>query len=169
MMNFRYLISLPFAVSVIGLHCLAVAPTPTPAPTGSTAVPLTDSALPVPKMEVVKDGPEANLRQGMTADAVTALMGKPDSIKPMEAPTGKAEIWAYRNLINTTDRQFPASIEALTSQTVDSHGNTQTQQLGTKTVYKIERIRTFRRTSLLMFNGALLNQKSTVEQVRDYY
>lgn len=45
------------------------------------------------------------LKEGMPADAVRQLLGAPDEVSPMEAPTGKAEVWAYTREISRRREQ----------------------------------------------------------------
>jgi hypothetical protein len=54
------------------------------------------------------------LKQGDPADKVKKLLGNPDETRPMKAPSGKAEIWAYMKevsrRVDRVDRSTPDTV-----------------------------------------------------------
>ena len=50
---------------------------------------------------VASSFPLAELKQGMPAAAVQQLLGKPNEVRPMKAPEGKAEVWAFTHELGT--------------------------------------------------------------------
>ena len=67
---------------------------PPPAPVSPGA-----GATASPTAEALEHGPESTLRKGMTAAEVRRILGEPAEIKPMKAPSGKAETWVYHRII----------------------------------------------------------------------
>lgn len=50
--------------------------------------------------------PLSALKEGMPAEAVRKLLGKPGEIKPMKAPEGKAEVWVFTREISRRVEQM---------------------------------------------------------------
>ena len=112
--------------------------------------------------------PQVVLKQGQPAEAVRQAFGKPDGIKPMKAPNGKAEIWVYVKEISVrVDRVgLPTADTVIYSQTPDG-GMRQTITPGEiqfhDTRYVTEEI-----TEVLMFNDHYVAQKVTRRERQSY-
>ena len=50
---------------------------------------------------VASSFPLAELKPGMPAAAMQKLLGKPNEVRPMKAPEGKAEVWAFTHELGT--------------------------------------------------------------------
>jgi hypothetical protein len=108
---------------------------------------------------VAPDAPASALKQGMSADEVRHLMGKPDEIRPMKAPNGKAEVWVFtREIGRRVDRVGLPSASIVT--TVVSVDGTMRQQTTPGPVqYHDVYYVTEETVELLMFNDHFLLQK----------
>ena len=159
-MKIKFLFLLPFVPFALGLNSYAAT---------ATAAPAGDSATVLPKMETMASGPEAGLRQGMPATEIKRIMGNPDDTKPMKSPNGTAEVWLYRVIVKQTQQEIPVMGTPTTRTEQAGGSNTQTVVTGTAMSYKTVRMTVYRKTSLLVFNGALLNQKVTYEQEMSSY
>lgn len=106
------------------------------------------------------------LQKGMTAEAVIELLGKPLQVKPMNSPEGKAEIWVYRRLANKWTTQTAA-----TTDTVMLYSGLGLDHDGIRPVtvpsLRTERVRVYQVTSLLMFNGTLIEARQRYEKERE--
>lgn len=105
------------------------------------------------------------LQKGMTADAVIELVGKPLQVKPMNSPEGKAEIWVYRRLADKWTTQTAATTETVMVYAGLGLDNDGIRPL-TVPSQRTERVRVYQVTSLLMFNGTLIEARQRYEKER---
>ena len=103
------------------------------------------------------------LKKGMPADEVIRSIGKPESIKPMQTPEGKAEVWIYRRVANSVSRQAAVTTESVPAFNGIGVGN---DSSGSVTIpsYRMEHITVYQVSSLLMFDGKLVTATQKVEQ-----
>ncbi|HXQ80599.1 MAG TPA: hypothetical protein VN775_04750 [Opitutaceae bacterium] len=113
-------------------------------------------------------GPEAALFPEMPADAVIKIMGKPESVKPMKVPAGKAEVWVYaRQVAERVD--FVQVSTPVMGAVPNGNGTTRIAQTGEKLDNREEHHITTEVVELLMFNGHFVTQKvSRRESVKIY-
>ncbi|HLP06601.1 MAG TPA: outer membrane protein assembly factor BamE [Opitutaceae bacterium] len=114
-----------------------------------------------------KTAKEAQLKQGMSADQVLKIMGKPTETNPMEAPSGKAEVWIYRTRQELSRERFETATRPITTLVRDSNGNERTQVIGHESTYGVQKRVLVRSYQVLMFNDHLLNEKLQLEEVRE--
>lgn len=103
------------------------------------------------------------LKKGMSADEVTRLIGKPESVKPLKTNEGAAEVWTYRREISRwTDERPMVQGEQEAFITPGAGG------MGTIYVpeYRMEHITDTQVSSLLMFEGQLVTATQKVERER---
>lgn len=110
---------------------------------------------------------ESSLKQGMPAAEVLKVLGKPGAIEPMEAPTGKAEVWSYTTRQEISRERFEISSRPITTVTRDSTGNERTIVIGHEPIYGTQKRILVRTYQVLMFNDHFLNDKVVVEVVRE--
>ena len=131
---------------------------------GSLAAADDAGVLPAPTSKPVKTPAGwPVLKKGMPAADVLRLIGKPDSVQPMETKEGKAEVWVYRRLAKTVRQQSAtgtASIPAFTGMGVGNDATGMTNML----TYKMEEISIYQVSSLLMFDGKLAAASQKVER-----
>jgi hypothetical protein len=104
----------------------------------------------------------------MSGEEVAKIMGKPASVQPIEAPTGKAEIWVFDTILSEKSERVLTGSRPITTVVVGADGVSRLAQIGTEETYRTERRKRIRRTSLLIYNDALLNLKSAIEEQRAY-
>ncbi|MFT3831264.1 MAG: hypothetical protein QM691_16320 [Opitutaceae bacterium] len=114
-----------------------------------------------------KTAKEAQLKQGMSADDVLKILGKPTETQPMEAPSGKAEIWIYRTRQELSRERFETATRPITTLVRDSNGNERTQVIGHESTYGVQKRVLVRSYQVLMFNDHFLNEKLQLEEVRE--
>ncbi len=151
----RFFLSTAIAASVFSLAgCASTAPSPTPAPRPAAAVPTAS--------------PSAKLVKGMPADAVRSLLGKPAGVSMIVTADGMAEVWTY-NLSFQRTSQEATSTESRPAYT-GLLGGGDTAGMGTVQVptYSVVIYQVDETVRLLMFQGKLLEWKSTVSEKRTY-
>jgi hypothetical protein len=107
------------------------------------------------------------LEKGMTEETIIEIIGKPMEVRPMEAPDGKAEMWIYRQETGQRSVQVVVGereIPAYTGVGNANEGMRTTKEL----IYGTKHVKTYRVTSLLMFNGQLTVARQTQEQSETY-
>lgn len=72
--------------------CFVVIVIPVAVIRGMSAEP---AASPAPAAKAKPAEPLQNIKQGDPATKITDLLGKPLEVRPMKAPSGKAEVWIY--------------------------------------------------------------------------
>ncbi len=104
---------------------------------------------------------ESVLKQGMPAADVIKRMGKPDHIRPMEAPSGKAEVWVYtRQVGNRVARVGLPTADVMTSYTGADGKMRQSQSPGPLAYHEVNYI-TEETVEILIFNSHFLTQKTS--------
>ena len=121
-----------------------------------------------PTATAISDGPERALQNGMTAEEVKHIMGEPAEIKPMESPTGKAEVWVYHRTVFVHVEQVQIGAEVIKDSTSGSDGMVHTGTLAEVPIYKQAVHKDLETISLLMFDGKFISQKLTVEKRLEY-
>jgi hypothetical protein len=152
------------AFSSIAIAALLVSCTNVPSPTA----PVGTGAGSGPTATAISDGPERALQNGMTADEVKHIMGEPAEIKPMESPTGKAEVWVYHRTVFGRVEQVQVGSEVIKDSTSGSDGMVHTGTIAEVPIYKQAVHKDLETISLLMFDGKFISQKLTVEKRLEY-
>jgi hypothetical protein len=104
----------------------------------------------------------------MTAEEVKHIMGTPAEIKPMESPTGKAEVWIYRRTMPGRVEQIQVGSQVIKDSSSGSDGMVHTATIAEVPIYKQAVYTDLVTVSLLMFDDRFISQKRTVEKRRDY-
>ncbi len=108
-----------------------------------------------------------SVRQGMTADEVVALIGKPMEIKPIVTDAGTGESWIYRrvakrlmNAVAPTVEKVPMwggpGVNAANGEIIDVDVPFQ----------RLERVTIYQMTALLLIDGKVTASKQWFEQER---
>ncbi|HEX2854815.1 MAG TPA: hypothetical protein VHO24_16400 [Opitutaceae bacterium] len=104
------------------------------------------------------------LQEGMTAEEVQRIIGKPAEIKPMESPEGKAETWTYRRVLGKETTQ-----EAVSTSSVPAfNGLPNTMGAAVTLQYRLKHTVTHQVTTLLMFEGKLVKARQWVSKSVSY-
>lgn len=106
------------------------------------------------------------LMQGMTTDMVREKLGAPMEIKPMEVPTGKAEIWVYRIESTVGMTQVATSMKDVPAFTVTPTG-VDTVMIQNP-VYTMKEEKMLITLSLLIYNGKLTARRAQAEKHEEY-
>ncbi len=132
----------------------------------SPAHPTTRGATPVAARDL-PNGPEAGLEKGMIADTVRKIMGAPNEITPMPAPTGQAEVWIYRRTVSGAVRQVQVGSRSIPIQTVrDTDGTERVVQSIEEPILRQEFELIDMTIRLLMYDHAYVEQtRSAVRRV----
>jgi hypothetical protein len=142
----------------LGIHGFSATP-----PAGaSPAAPAAKSPTPP------ADNPESALKQDMSADQVRQIMGEPKEVNPMKAPSGKAEVWVFRRLVNERMDRIPVASIPIMVTVVSADGKAHQQQTGETTQYGDVRIATEVTVELLMFNDHYVTHKVSTREVKSY-
>jgi hypothetical protein len=134
-------------------------------PAGCTSVP-SPSASQMPAGQpsststTIRNAEGAALEKGMTAETVRRLWSEPAEIQPYAPLKAYAEVWTYRRTVS--DR---ASFVLAGTQSV-SMALGQTVQMVDQPVKRLEHRTIIEETSLLMFEGRLLEWKQKVYEER---
>jgi outer membrane protein assembly factor BamE (lipoprotein component of BamABCDE complex) len=158
-MHLRYPAFFSIAIAALLVGCTNVP---------SSTAPVGASAGSSPTATAVSNGPERALQKGMTAEEVKHIMGEPAEIKPMESPTGKAEVWVYHRTVFGHVEQVQVGSQVLKDSTSGSDGNVHTMTLAEVPIYKQAVHKDLETISLLMFDGRFISQKRTVEKRLEY-
>jgi hypothetical protein len=144
----------------------------------SAASPATCDLAPggVVSAQVPAATPESALKWAMPADVVRQIMGEPERIKPMQSPTGKAEIWVFSRQLNQhVDRLNIGSVPIMTTSysVVGSCNNKQPgptteQQIGETIVYGNLYSATEETVELLMFNEHFVTHRISRQNIRHF-
>ena len=156
-MKIRHLF-LTAALFVLLLHGAGAASSSTP-----------DNIVPGSKPTAVSpDSPESALRAAMAADTVRHIMGQPEEIKPMKAPSGKAEIWVYKREINRRVDRVQVGSTPITISVIGGDGQAHQQTIGENVLYGDLHHVTVETVELLMFNDHFVTCKVTRQQLKHY-
>jgi len=115
------------------------------------------------------EAPENALKRAMAVADVKRIMGEPAEVKPMAAPTGKAEIWVYRRKIGDSWVQIQTASKPIVISSTDSNGLLHQTTIGEEPIFTNEHRVTEDVVSLLMFNDHFLERKVTREIHRNYH
>lgn len=116
----------------------------------------------------VADGPEHTLQKGMTAEAVKRIMGEPAEIKPMQSPTGKAEVWVYHRTSSVPVRQVQVGTRFTNETMIAGDGQTHVAQRVEAPVFALEIQIVDETISLLLFDGKLVEHKESAQKRLEY-
>ena len=159
-MHLRYPALFSIAIAALLVSCTNVPSATAPVGTGAGSGPTATA---------ISDGPERALQNGMTADEVKHIMGEPAEIKPMESPTGKAEVWVYHRTVIVHVEQVQVGSQVIKDSTSSGTDNVvHTSTLAEIPIYKQAIHKDLETISLLMFDGKFLSQKWTVEKRLEY-
>jgi len=106
------------------------------------------------------------LEKDMSAEVVRQKLGAPAEIKPMDAPTGKAEVWIYH-----FEKSVGMTQVATGTVDIPTFGTGMTGAVTTSApalTYSMADKKSVVTLSLLMFNDRLTAQKAMVESRLDY-
>lgn len=104
----------------------------------------------------------------MAADEVRKLLGKPESVRPMQSPNGTAEVWTYSRRIPGTTETISVGSAPVTTTVPGPNGTTSTQTMGSEPVYRTIRHVTIETVNVLMFNQHFLEKKITREEKQEF-
>ncbi len=116
---------------------------------------------------VAKDPRLAQLKKGMPAAEVIKIFGQPKSVKSMAAPSGKAEVWVYRELVSNVCQPVQVGTRPITI-VVHDGDRERTDTIAEEPIFKMQRKVVEQVTSLLLFNDHFLEQKTAREESRTY-
>jgi hypothetical protein len=152
----RYYLLVPAALAALLVSCTS---TPASSNPGNAAS---------PTVATVGNGPEKSLQKWMTADAVRQIMGEPAEIKPMQTTVGKAEVWVYHRTGNSTIQQVQVGTRSTNVTSVGADGMAHLAQTVEEPVFA-QQIEIVEETvSLLLFEGKLIEQKTTSQKRLEY-
>ena len=122
------------------------------------------------------DRPESALKWAMPAADVRQIMGQPETVRPLPAPQGKAEVWVFtRQLGERVDRVPIASVPIMsTTYVIDGGcrqrlgGRAQEQKVGETIQYADLRVTTVETVEVLMFNEHFVAHKVSRQDVKRY-
>ena len=110
----------------------------------------------------------AALKVGATADEVRQLFGKPDEIRPMEAPNGKAEVWVFVKELRTRVERIGFPSPAITSTVTSADGTTHQFSTPGDLIYHDVHYVTEETTEVLMFNDHFVAQKASRKERQQF-
>ena len=156
-MHFRSPALLPTALAAFLVGCAQM---PTLSGLGNAAS--------TPTVAAVSNGPEQNLKKGMTAEEVKRIMGPPAEIKPMASPTGKAEVWVYHRTSSTPIQQVQVGTRSTSVSPLLGAGSVASSQSIDVPVFADEVEITDETIRLLMFDDKLIEQKISTQKRLEY-
>lgn len=105
------------------------------------------------------ESPLAGLKKGLTAKAVLELLGKPQEVRPMKAPDGKAEVWVYTRELGTYIKQIGFPGPEIITYVIGGDGKPIEQKTPGPVFYEHVRHITEEVVELLMFNDQYVVHK----------
>lgn len=109
------------------------------------------------------------LAKGMSAEEIVKIVGQPDSVRPLENSVNvKAEVWTYRRLMHEEVRETATNTSTIPTYVGPMGGGPQGMGSVPSLEYKLERVRTYQVTALLMVDGRLTMARQWKEQERHY-
>ncbi len=123
-----------------------------PAPSAPSTKPVASGTAPVP---VTLD----NLRKGMTAAEIVGQWGKPDEQRTLQTAAGAANIWVYRRVVHSYQRQVATSTQLVPVFDPLTGGVKEMPEV----VYSQELVETVRTSELLVFQDHLVDWKVSEE------
>lgn len=112
------------------------------------------------------DKPESALTRAMPANAIRKVMGKPQAVKPMKAPEGKAEIWVYEREIDDRVDRVPVGSEPIIVTTYNGDGKAVPHTVGENIKFADLHRTTVETVELLVFNDRYVTQKVSRREVK---
>ncbi len=148
---------------------LAGCATDSSAPTANTAA--APAAKPAPKHEEKK--PETlipvakinSIAQGMKAETVREILGKPSQVTPFKKDTITGEIWTYRVAYADTLDQVATSMKEVPGWDPINNRAISIQE----PVYQLQRTRVYTTLELLIVDGRLIQRKGGRDVDRVFY
>jgi hypothetical protein len=107
------------------------------------------------------------LKAGMPAALVRKALGEPREVKPMESTVGKAEVWVYNINKTVGTTQVVTGVKDTPAFTATWGGQTGTVSVPEQ-IYSTADKKADIVLSLLMINGKLIAQTSSVKNYLDY-
>jgi len=108
------------------------------------------------------------LEKGMTAETIVALVGKPLEVRPIDSPSGKAEVWTYRRLAKRQVTQSAVTQSMVPTYTGINMFNTSGNGFVPQLEFHLEHIDIYQVTALLLFDGKLVSARQWLEQSRRF-
>ncbi len=139
----------------------SAAPPSSPAPAGA--------ATPGSTAESVAEGPETALKKGMKAVVVRQIMGEPAEIKPMQAPTGKAERWIYRRTVRGQEEQVQIGTRSTDISALQGSGAAGMPRTIEEPILRQQTPITEVTVNLLMFNDTLAEWNRVIRSQMEYH
>jgi hypothetical protein len=132
---------------------------PTQKPVDGTPV-----AAPNDRSSLDRDMAALGLKKGMTGAELRQALGEPETIAPVEAPEGKAEVWTYHRKDAVGVRQVVTSVRNVpfADPLTGAMRSIQEPIYGQETVYAEEELK------LLLFQDSLIEWKRTRRETRGY-
>ena len=133
----------------------------------STTTPPSATGAHPPASDTTADlnGPETTLQKGMAAAAARAIMGEPSEIRPMQSPSGPAEIWVYHRRIQGRIQQVMVGVK---STPMTSYNNTTGQTTILRTIDEPilrQQTEVIEETiNLLIFDGKYIEQTRSAQR-----
>ena len=120
--------------------------------------------------------PESSLQWAMPAAVVRQIMGLPETVRPMPAPHGKAEVWVFmRQVGERVDRIPVAAVPIIATTYVIDGGCKQRlggraieQKVGETIQYADLYVTTVETVEVLMFNEHFVAHKVSRQDVKRY-
>ncbi len=125
-----------------------------------------DTAKPATAAEL--KNAEAALKQDMPAAAVLQLLGKPDEVRPMKTPTGKAEVWSYTRDLSVRVERVEVPTSPIMTTVVDSNGVARQVSSPGPVNYRNLNHTIEETVEVLMFNDRYVTHKITHQERQSY-
>lgn len=122
------------------------------------------AAVEIVRPEGKRTEKEASLKAGMAAAEVRAILGTPQKIDPLQAPSGDAEIWTYTTQTEISRERFQVGSRPITTLVRDSNGREREQVIGEEPLWGTKKRLRTRTYQVLLFNGQFLNDKVSEEE-----
>lgn len=106
--------------------------------------------------------PPRVIAKGMSADEILRRIGKPTEVRPIDSPEGQAEIWIYRRPAGHTTQQTAATVHEIP--VVNPY--TGVIRMLNEPTYSLDTVDLLESTSLLIYNGKMVEWKRAIEGKR---
>jgi len=113
-------------------------------------------------------GPVATLKRGMSADEVRQIMDRPIEIKPMAAPTGKAEIWIFKRKFDERIELVQVGTQPVMTTLYGPDGRPSIQTTAGDARYATVHYATEETIQLLLYDGRFVSGKVSRQAVKFY-
>ncbi len=105
---------------------------------------------------------EASLQVGMSAQQVREILGKPSEVKPLQSPSGKAEVWSYVTRTELGRERLQVGSNPIKALVKDSSGRDREVVISNEPIWGTRRKVEVRTYSVLVFNDQFMNDKVVV-------